>query len=119
MEALEEDLTIEEEYAALGHAHMLLEKAYGQLADEYREKENKLHYMEPLYNKLYSRWWTRLFMAYDPYLEDRMLMRCNSCNTIFWKDSPEEFTEHVGHKYGYAQGGTRWEKFKLKMGWIK
>ncbi len=120
MASLEEpEETIQDLYSELSHAHMLLEQSYQQLADEYRKEKNHLSYIQPIYEQWYSRWWMRLFMPYDPYLEDRKLMRCNTCKELFWEDDPKTFTVHKTHYYGYAQGGTRWEMIRLKMGWIK
>ena len=96
------------------------ETAYNELGHQYRKIKESLDRIEPLYRKLYSKKWIRLFyLPYDAEVEQRSLMRCVDCNKLYWKDDLEELKKHKGHRDRMATEGSWWEMISLKMGWIK
>ena len=79
----------------------------------------KLRRIQPIYEKLYHNplyWFVR---PHDAEIEGKVLFRCKTCNGLFWKDGPREFTAHKGHQYSPARETSVWEYFKMRLGMIK
>lgn len=110
-----------ERFEELSHALMLAQEALQELHIQHNLVRRRLEEIEPVYKRLYNnKWIRRLFdVPCDPVLEQRTLMRCRTCHGLFWKDGPEEFTTHKGHRYSVADVGTEEEWKMLKRGKIK
>jgi len=110
-----------EEGEDVSQALMELQASYGELALKHRLTVERLDAVEAVYRSLYKRRWLRLLLLpYDPVMNGgRELMRCQTCSQLFWGEGEEEFTTHLGHKYGVATSGSWWDGVRVKMGWVK
>lgn len=49
---------------------------------------------------------------------EKILLRC-SCGALLYSTNAKELARHQGHQFRYAQAGSLWEWFKLKVGIIR
>lgn len=110
----------------MGQEELPIEQKYEQLYFEYqaqgfqlRDTLETLERIQPIYEKLYRNPFYWFVRPHDPHLTGKMLFRCRTCNGLFWKDGPKEFTAHLGHLYSPARSTTFFEWVKLKLGLIR
>lgn len=92
-----------------------------QLAFDYKSLNENYKRILPTYERLYRIWFIRMFfMPYDMETEGRILVRCQECRTLFFKDRRDIVkSKHLGHTYKPAQELSLFETILLKVGLIK
>ena len=92
-----------------------------QLAFDYKKVNDNYKRIIPTYERLYRTWFVRVFfMPYDMEIEGRILVRCNECRSVFFKDRRDIIErKHIGHKYKPVQELSLFETILLKAGWVK
>lgn len=109
----------EEEDAAYGKA---LEEAESNYMDAqrwghmYREAQETLDRIQPLYAKFYKNPFFWFYRPLDEELDGKTLVRCKTCNKLFWMDGPTQYTTHKHHHYSRAgaQETGVWEYLKAR-----
>lgn len=119
-EILEEDRTLEQKYENIAHHLKLAQDREKSLNFALRGARGRLASIEPLYRKMYEKWWIRWFYwPYDSEIEGEILFRCKTCGGLFWLGGEREFTAHKGHQYAPCREYSFWEHLRILMGRIK